>query len=294
MSVPRATFAALVAASLWGTTGTTAYLIGGTVPAAVIGAITMGVGGLLLLVFGGGGGVRLMTHPETRPWVWWGGLGVVIYPLAFYQGMHLAGVAVGNIVALGSGPIAIAVIEWVIDKRPPTKQWLVATLIAITGMVALVAGDSSGTSAEPGGVISGIGLALLAGVSYALFSYSMGAIMAKGHSPKSTLGAVFGAGTLPLLVLAAIGSVGVVWDGVTVGYLSYLVVGPMVVAYLFFSRALRVLASSSVLTLALVEPAVATLLAVAIVGERFDMAGILGIVLVGVAVVVVSRGATVR
>jgi DME family drug/metabolite transporter len=208
--------------------------------------------------------------------------------------MHLAGVAVGNIVALGSGPIAVAVIEWVVDKRPPTKQWLVATIMAVTGMAALILGDLSETSAQPGGVIPGIGLALLAGVSYALFSYVMGATMARGHSPLHTVGAVFGAGALPLIVVATVGGAGVVWSGATIGYLGYLVIGPMVIAYLFFSRALRVLTSSSVLTIALVEPAVATLLAVAVVGERFDVLGLIGIALLGVAVVMVSRGAIVR
>lgn len=294
MLAPRATLAALIAATLWGTTGTTAYLIGGAVPAAVIGAVTMGVGGALLLVFGGRGSVALMTRPDTRVWVWWGGLGVIVYPLAFYQGMHLAGVAVGNIVALGSGPIAVAVIEWVVDKRPPTRQWLVATIIAVVGMVALSIGDSTKTSAEPGGMIPGIGLALLAGVSYALFSFAMGAVMAKGASPRHTVGAVFGAGALPLVAIAVFGSAGVVWTDAAMGYLAYLVLGPMVLAYVFFSRALRVLTSSSVLTLALVEPAVATMLAVAVVGERFDVLGVGGIALVATAVVVASRGATVR
>jgi drug/metabolite transporter, DME family len=294
VSASRATLAALLAATLWGTTGTTAYLIGGVVPAVVIGAVTMGFGGAVLLALGGRSSLLLMTHPGSRVWVWWGGLAVVVYPLAFYQGMYLAGVAVGNIVALGSGPIAVAVIEWVVDKRPPTKQWLVATIMAVVGMAALILGDLSETSAQPGGVIPGIGLALLAGVSYALFSYAMGATMARGHSPLHTVGAVFGAGALPLIVVAAVGGAGVVWSGATIGYLGYLVIGPMVIAYLFFSRALRVLTSSSVLTIALVEPAVATLLAVAVVGERFDVLGLIGIALLGVAVVMVSRGAIVR
>ena len=33
-------------------------------------------------------------------------IGVVVYPLAFYSSMHFAGVAIGNVVSLGTGPIS--------------------------------------------------------------------------------------------------------------------------------------------------------------------------------------------
>jgi DME family drug/metabolite transporter len=62
----------------------------------------------------------------------------------------------------------------------------------------------------------------------------------------------------------------------------------------FFSRALRTLTSSSVLTIALIEPAVATALALAVVGERFDLLGGMGLGLILCAVFFAARGATVR
>jgi DME family drug/metabolite transporter len=289
-----ASLAVIVAASLWGTTGTTAYFLEGQVSPIVIGAITMGVGGLILLIRGGRVSLALMVRPSTRTWVWLGGIGVVIYPMAFYQGMNLAGVAVGNIVALGSGPIAVAVLEKVVDKRQPGRSWLMATALALAGMVMLTVADPSATSAKPGGFLPGILLALLAGISYALFSYAMGAVMVAGSAPRHTVGAVFGAGSIPLLavIVGAGVPVGVGADGALL--LSYLVLGPMVLSYVLFSSALRVLTSSSVLTLALVEPAVATLLAIVVVGERFDLAGSIGLGLIFIAVVWAARGATVR
>jgi drug/metabolite transporter, DME family len=292
---PRAAaLAVVVAASLWGTTGTVAHFLGGVIPPLVIGAATMGVGGAILLTLGGFRAAALLTLPQTAPWVWAGGVGVLVYPLAFYQGMHLAGVAVGNIVALGSGPIVVALIEWIVDRRRPGWGWTAATALAVTGIVLLATADLGATSAKPGGLVPGIGLALLAGVSYALFSFAMGHIMATGHSPRSTLGAVFGAGGIPLLLLLGVWGIP---DEATPGALSllgYLILGPMVVSYLFFARGLRLLTSSSVLTIALVEPAVATALAMTVVGERFDLAGAVGLALIVIAVIFAARGATTR
>jgi DME family drug/metabolite transporter len=260
----------------------------------VIGAATMGIGGLIVLAIGGKNSVSLLTSAHTARWVWLGGVGVVVYPLAFYQGMHLAGVAVGNVIALGTGPIIVAVIEWIVDKRRPTAGWLLATSSAVVGIVLLALGDASKTSAEPGGLLPGISLALIAGVSYAVFSFSMGEIMSRGSTPRATVGAVFGAGALPLVLILVL--FGIPPDAGIEAFvlLGYLILGPMVISYVFFSRALRVLTSSSVLALALIEPVVATLLALSVVGERFDVAGGAGLLLVVTAVMVVARGATVR
>ncbi len=294
MSKTSATLAALVAATLWGTTGTAAYLMGGALSPLVIGAATMGFGGLILFVIGGPASFALLSSREHASWVWIGAAGVVIYPLAFYQGMFLAGVAVGNVIALGTGPVIVAVIEWVVERRQPTAGWLMATIFAVTGILFLTFGDSSQTSAEPGGFIPGVLLALVAGFSYALFSYAMGQIMATGKSPRATVGAVFGGGALPLLIILL--ALGIPADvGLApLGLLGYLVLGPMVISYVFFSRALRTLTSSSVLTIALIEPAVATGLALTIVGERFDVLSGLGLALTLCAVVFAARGATVR
>jgi len=43
---------------------------------------------------------------------------VAVYPLAFYSSMRLAGVAVGTVVSIGSGSLAAALIERVVDHRP--------------------------------------------------------------------------------------------------------------------------------------------------------------------------------
>ncbi len=293
MAHPRATLAVVAAGFFWGTTGTVAYLIGGAVPAFAVGAVTMGVGGLILALIAGRSALATL-HGHSRTWVLLGGLGVVVYPLGFYTGMDLAGVAIGNILALGTGPLVGAALEWLIDKRPPGVGWFLATGVGIAGVVVVSLADHGETTANPESFSLGVTFALIAGVGYGVYSFAMGKVIDAGHRPLAAAGSVFGAGSLPLLAVAlfftpTLAGAGDAWWG-----LGYLVAGPMVLSYLLYSRALRVLSSSSVMTIALTEPAVATMMAIAVVGERFDLPGLIGIALIGVAVVASSFTGTVR
>jgi DME family drug/metabolite transporter len=290
---PRATLAVVAAGFFWGTTGTVAYLIGGAVPALAVGAVTMGVGGLILALIAGRSALATL-HGHSRTWVLLGGLGVVVYPLGFYTGMDLAGVAIGNILALGTGPLVGAALEWLIDKRPPGVGWFLATGVGIAGVVVVSLADHGETTANPESFSLGVTFALIAGVGYGVYSYAMGKVIDAGHRPLAAAGSVFGAGSLPLLAVALLFSPTLAGAGDAWWGLGYLVAGPMVLSYLLYSRALSVLSSSSVMTIALTEPAVATMMAIVVVGERFDLPGLIGIALIGVAVVASSFTGTVR
>ena len=74
------------------------------------------------------------------------------------------------------------------------------------------------------------------------------------------------------------------------------VIGPMAIAYLAFTAALTDLRASTVATLALVEPVIATALAVLVVGEVLGALSVVGIALVSVSLLVFSlnRGPELR
>jgi DME family drug/metabolite transporter len=77
----------------------------------------------------------------------------------------------------------------------------------------------------------------------------------------------------------------------TVAIAAYLAIGPMFVAYLLFGIGLRTVRSSAATTITLLEPVVATLLAVLVVGERLAPVGWIGLLLVfaGLAILVTAR-----
>lgn len=289
----RSGIAALVVASvLWGTTGTAASLLPDDVNPLATGSATMAIGGLLLFAIVARRAAAIIATRASRPWLALGAAGVVVYPLAFYSGMDLAGVAVGNVVALGSGPIFAALLEWIIEGRRPTTRWAASTLAALLGVALLVSfGHGSSGRGGEGQAPLGVLLALLAGLAYAAYTYAGGRIIAVGHASTPTMGAMFGLGAIPLLIVLAVTGAPLLQSPLTVGVTAYLALGPMLLAYVLFGIGLRGVRSSTVTTVTLLEPVVATLLAVVVVQERIEPIGWLGLVLIlgGVVALATAR-----
>src|SRR5699024_8348166 len=92
-----------------------------------------------------------------------GAIGVFIYPLAFYSSMHLAGVAIGTVVSLGSAPIASGLLERIIEKQKLSRWWMLAATLGITGSTLLCLAKMYNAPSETWPTIFGIGLGLIAG-----------------------------------------------------------------------------------------------------------------------------------
>ena len=283
---------ALVLASLlWGTTGTTASFLPDDVSPLAVGASTMGIGGVLLFLASARGAIRVLRDRAARRWVALGAVGVFVYPLAFYAGMDLAGVAVGNVVALGSGPVFAALLEWLWERRPLSLRWALSTGLAVLGIAMLAIGKQADDGARPLDTIAGVGLGLLAGLAYALYTYASSRAIHAGQPSQGVMGAMFGLGALLLLPVLLVTGAPLLQSGNTVGIAAYLAIGPMFIAYLLFGIGLRSIRSSSATTITLLEPVVATVLAVVVVGERLAPVGWVGLALVlaGLTVLVTAR-----
>ncbi|MBN9141891.1 MAG: EamA family transporter [Micrococcales bacterium] len=285
----RATLAIVVASLLWGTTGTAASLLPAAVSPLATGAATMGVGGLLLFATAPRASLAVLRRGSTRSWALVGAVGVFVYPLAFYSGMDLAGVAIGNVVALGTGPVVTALLEWVVERHPLSRSWAIATVLAIVGMTLAALARHPGEGG--GAVVPGVLLGLLAGLAYGVYTYASSRVIGAGAGSRAAMGAMFGCGALLLLpVLLATGAP-LLAEGRSIGIAAYLALGPMFAAYLLVGVALRTLRSSTVTTIALLEPVVATVLAVVVVGERLEPLAWLGVlaILAGIIVLVTAR-----
>lgn len=128
--------------------------------------------------------------------------------------------------------------------------------------------------------VLGVGLGLPAGFTYALCSWAAHRLISRGVTSGAAMGTVFGLGGLLLLpVLLATGAPLLAsWPGAAVG--AYMALVPMFTGYVLFGRGLAHVPASTATTLSLLEPAVAALLAVLVVGERLPVPGWGGIALV--------------
>jgi DME family drug/metabolite transporter len=279
----------MVAALLWGTTGTAAFWLGVDVSPLAIGAATMGIGGVVLALVGGASSLAVLRDRDTRLWAVLGIIGVVVYPLTFYWGMSQAGIALGNLIALGLGPLVVALLEWGVDRSAPTRLWWLASGFALGGIAVMSVAKVDLGGGRESNVALGVALAVVAGAAYGLYTYAFGRLIERGHTPRAVIGAMFGGASPVLLVALAVTGAGLFASASQVGLVGYLVLGPMVLAYVAFSVALKTLRSSTVASVALLEPVVAGLLAVVLVGERLGpLAWVGGLAVLG-AMAMLSR-----
>jgi DME family drug/metabolite transporter len=280
--------AVTLTAVLWGTTGTAATFAPEAGPLA-IGAAALGIGGILQAA---------IAVPELRRsrdalrprrgLVLVGALAVFAYPLAFYSSMHLAGVAIGSVVSLASAPLASGALERLVEGKVLSRWWLLAAGLGITGGLLLCVSAFDEPTGDPWATLSGTALGLVAGASYALYSWVTHRLMSTGVSRAAAMGAVFGLGgtlLLPILLLTGAPLLASAPAALTAGYMALV---PMFLGYLLFGYGLTRISASAATTITLVEPAVAAVLAVLIVGERLSIAGWAGLAVVSAALLVLA------
>ncbi|TQN28732.1 DME family drug/metabolite transporter [Haloactinospora alba] len=283
-----------VTSLLWGTTGTAATFAPGAGPLA-IGAAALGIGGILQAVIA----VPALrsARPALRanlPLVLLGAAAVAVYPLAFYSAMHLAGVAVGSVVSLASAPLASGVLERLVDRHPLSRWWMLAASLGTAGSTLLCLSTAHGaaSSSPAGAALPGIALGLVAGTTYATYSWVAHRLMARGIGRAASMGAVFGAGgTLLLPVLAVTGAPLVASTGPFL-VAAYMALVPMFAGYLLFGYGLARVSASTATTVTLSEPAMAAVLAVVVVSERLTPTGWTGLAVIALVLVVLSFAPT--
>ena len=275
--------AAIVFASvLWGTTGTAASFAP-EVSSLAIGAFAMGGGGLLLALKSRRSlrreWPRLRQHKRA---LLWGGLAVAIYPLAFYSAMRLSGVAIGTLISIASAPLFTVMLEWVFNRIPITRRWLLSFLFGATGIACLVVGK--GESGEAMTLAAshelGVVLGLLAGLTYAAYSWIARRLIEKDLPSEPVVACFFLVAASVLLpsllftggpILASLNNAAVA---------LYMAVVPMFIGYVAFGYGLQTVPVSQVTLITLLEPVVATLLALLVLGESVSPLGWLGMGLV--------------
>jgi DME family drug/metabolite transporter len=277
--------AVLGAAVLFGTTGT-AQALGpaGTTP--------LGVGTLRILI----GAIALWCFARRWPsldvlvrhrWlILAGGVGVALYQPAFFAGTARLGVALGTVVAIGSGPVFAGVIEWIWLRRSPGLIWAIATAVTIGGGALLVFAGDAGARFDPIGLVGSLG----AGLGYAVYAISAKLLIDRGVGSTVALAWPFTIGAAVLVIGLVLVPQPLGWvlsvDGIAM--LIHLGVFTVGLAYVLYGWGLRAVPSSSAVTLTLAEPLTAAIAAVIILEERLRPAGWFGAALVMSGLVLVG------
>lgn len=274
----------VMAAMLWGTTGTSQALapIGAT-PLS-ISALRILVGGLALLALawarGGFRGQARWQFTVTAA----AAASTALYQVCFFGGVHLTGVAVGTMVGIGSSPVFAGILGAIFEGEQLTRRWWAATALAVIGCGLLLGTGASSVAVHPAGGL----LALGAGLSYAVFTLANKRLIAH-HTADEAMAVSFCLGAvllLPLLLLNDVRWVGTPGGALVVLHLGLIATG---LSYTLYGRGLRTVPVSTTATLSLAEPLTAALLGVLVVQERLSALGVLGMVLIFAGLVLLER-----
>lgn len=280
----------VVAASvLFGTSGTARSFAPDSASSLSIAGVRLMVGALPLLVHAVVSAGS--TRPRLRVEAVAAGAAMMLFQVCFFSAMENAGVAVGTMVTIGSGPVIAALLDMALGTRPSGR--LVAALAAaLAGLSMLVLGSPG----EAGGGFSAVGalFGVGAGACYALYTVLCKRLMDSGWSGTWTMAWTFAVSAVCSVVLVVPSSLD--WLASPSGALtvSYLGIATISVAYLLYASSLSRLSGSMVVTLTLVEPVTATTLGALVLGERIGAVSWLGAAVVVGALVVIGTAGTAR
>ncbi|MDP4649683.1 MAG: EamA family transporter [Ilumatobacteraceae bacterium] len=273
----------LGAATLFGTTGT--VLANGP-----LGVDPVSAGVVRLLV--GGAGLAIFSYRHFRQVLgqfWLTGLGAVgvgAYQLCFFYSTRHAGVAVATVITIGSSPLFARLIGALRHRPPPHRLWYLAALILSVGLAFLSSAQDADSQVELVGVIS----ALVAGLSYAIYTECAAVLIDQKLDSTAVMGVLFlsaGILTSPFLLFRPVSWIATQRGVVMIVYLGIVTLS---LAYVAFGKGLKKLVPTTVVMLTLLEPVVATLLAYFVLHEKVSGPTWFGtvLVLVGLPIIAIS------
>lgn len=285
------TLSILFASTLWGTTGTAASLAP-DVSALAIGAFSMGIGGFMQACLSAKSlkrDFRKVVHKKKTLLI--SIIALATYPLAFYSSMRFAGVAIGTVVSISTAPFFSALLECLFSRNQTiTKRWMMSFAIGVIGITLLLASESSANSLFDQDMKHwGVLLGLLAGLTYAIYSWGVKAMIDHGIESQTAMGSVFGIGGVLLLPTLFITGDNLFASSTNTAVMLYMALIPMGLGYVAFGFGLRFVTASGASILTLFEPVIAAALAVAIVGEEISFIGWVGITLTLVCLFLQSK-----
>lgn len=276
-----------LAGVLWGTGGFAGAELGEAASlssGAVADHRLLGGGGLLLVVLAALG--RLRGLPRTRAAVTRvvaTAVLIAVFEAAYFESVARAGVAVATLVTLGTAPLLVATVTSARARSWPSRTTTSALTLALAGLAALVLGQGTDHAVDGWG----IALALVAAGAFAGIT-GVNARPVPGLDGLAVTALAFTLGGVLLVpyAVATPGGLQLPSDATGWAWLVFLAVVPTAAAYSAYFTGLRTVSATSATVLSLLEPATAAVLAVTLRDEHLGLLGVLGAILLVVAVVV--------
>ena len=264
----------LVAGVLWGTIGPAVVIVADHTSLSplqtafwrlIIGALPLGALAVL----------RAHVKP-TRTLLLFGlavGATMAISQLAYFAAVANSGIAIPTLIANGLGPIFTAAGQtFIFRERPDGRTWL-AMVAALVGLALLVLDGPGNVTA------TGIVLSIVSAAGYAASTLAAGPASRRLDTTTLNAASVAGGALAMLPFILVTGGPGVAGSAVgwlAIGWLGLVVSG---LAYWLYYSAARELPSTHLTIIALLDPLVSAVIAVAFFDETLTLGVIVGGVL---------------
>lgn len=272
-------------ALLWGTTGVAVRIVHDRsgLSAVPIGCLRLIIAAVALFaLFGRGGWRRTRAALGEHRWALvFAGAGLGVYQALYFVGVQYVGVSVSTLVSLAVAPVALTAWGAVTRRALPGVAATATVTAAVVGLVLISLGrGSDGSGAHP---LLGLLASVAAGLGYATTTV-VNARIAENGDPLLLTGATSAIGAIVLVPLAI--PFGLYWpgDAIASGWLVYIGIVPTALAYALFYLGLRSVSSETAGVLSLLEPLAAAVLAAVVLHERLGPLGVVGAVVLLLAI----------
>jgi drug/metabolite transporter, DME family len=290
-SVRGAWIQVFIAATLWGTTGVVFHSLGTNSGADAVSIsclrLALSVPFLLLMARLYTGAWFVPLTPQGLLTLTGLGLSMAFYQLTYVLAIERVGVAISVLISICGAPIFVALIQVMWTKERLSPRTVLAMMVAIVGTVLLV-GLPSEVNQDSREFWIGVAIAVLCAACqafYVLAAKAAGSVC----SPMHAGGIGFGIGALALLPFAALhGGLQLSYSLAGWAMLFYVAAVPTALAQTLFMNGLKGTGTIGGAIASLLEPLVATILAVVLLNERMTWYGMLGAVILLSGILIVQ------
>lgn len=262
----------VLAGLLWGTGGVTGVALSDSsgLGASAVAAYRLALGGGLLVVLLVAGRRWLPRAAAARWRIVVSGLLAASFQACYFGAMTVASVSVSTLVTIGSAPMLVVLAQSIRRRRMPTARQVRPLLLGVVGLALLVGGPTApGTDTRQ--ALLGILLALGAGASFAALSI-VAARPHRGTTPEVVTGYGFLLGGLVLAVgTLPFGTLTFAPTTQSLLLVAVLALAPTALAWTLYFRGLGHAGPAVATLVALLEPLMATVLAVLLLGETVTL-----------------------
>lgn len=210
------------------------------------------------------------------PWVLGAACLTLINTTTYVYGVRLTGIAMGAATAAGSAPIWAGLLTAFVLRQWPVKRWWLGAFVASTGVVIMLLMQAQSWHVNVAGII----FALVAGLTNAFYTVACERILSYTDPFTCivcifTMASIIALGFVRLFVPITIELTTV--DIVALLYLGFMTMG---MTMLFYTLSLQYISPKTAVTIGLLDPITAFMLAVFVAHEPIQSLAFVGLMLI--------------